>query len=113
MGLKADSNISSFRRLGKSLPDGSTERRKCRPILVTTNSKNFLDRCFARSHHLKTFRLPIYIKKALSPAERETEKQLLAKRHELIQNGGKLRENFRIKKLQLFYDGVLVPITSP
>ena len=47
-GLKADGNVVSFRRLGKSMSQ-SGERLKCRPLLITCESPHFLSRCFARS----------------------------------------------------------------
>lgn len=113
IGVKSEGNITSIRRLGKSLLSENGERRKCRPILVSTSNPHFLEMCFARSYKLQSFQLGrVYIKKYLSPGDRQIEKQVLAKRYEMINSEGKSREDFRIKKLKLYYKGVHVPITS-
>ena len=101
---------TNIRRLGKSLLTGSRERKKCIPILVTTRNSYFMEICFARSHLLKSFKLPVYIKKFLSSSDRELEKKLLSKRYEMVTKDGKSREKFTIKNLQLFYKGQLVSL---
>ena len=111
MGLKSENNIKEARRLGKHKNPDTDERRLCRPLLITTDNPYFMEKCFARSHHLKDFRLTVYIKKFLTRAERDLEKKILTKRYDMI-NGGKKRTDFRIKKLQLFYKGKVVDLSE-
>ena len=76
IGLKADGNVVSFRRLGKSMSQ-CEERRKCRPLVLTCESHHFLSRCFARNFQLQDNKHPVYLKKFLSSSEREIEKKTL------------------------------------
>ena len=69
MGLKAEGNIKAG-RLGKYKNPDTDERRQCRPLLISTDNPYFMEKCFARSHYLKDFRLTIYIKKFLPRAKR-------------------------------------------
>ena len=55
---------------------------------------------------------PVYIKKLLSPDDRALEKKILAKRYDMIANQGKDKSQFKIKKLQLFYQGEKVEVES-
>ena len=109
IGLKADGNVVSFRRLGKSMSQCG-ERRKCRPLLITCESPHFLSRCFARSFKLQDYKHPVYLKKFLSYSEREIEKETLQKRYDMIHREGKNKSYFRIKKLKLYYKGDIVPV---
>ena len=112
IGVNHSGNINSLRRLGKSLPKGSNERRKCRPSIVTSSNPLFMETCFARSHKLQNYDDPVYIKKLLSPDDQATEKKILAKRYDMIANQGKDKSQFKIKKLQLFYQGEKVEVES-
>ena len=78
IGFKADGNVVSFRRLGKSMSQCG-ERRKCRRLLITCESPHFLSRCFARCFKLQNNKHPVYLKKFLSSSEREIEKKILQK----------------------------------
>ena len=111
MGLKSDGNIVQARRLGKFKNPANNERRLYRPILITTNSPHFMENCFARSHYLKDFRIPVYIKKFLTQSDRELEKKILSKRFQMI-GEGKSKKDFRIRNLQLFYQGNLVNLNE-
>ena len=73
MGLHPDGNVTSIKRLGRSLNPENTETRLGRPLLVTTSNHHFVTRCFARSHHLQNFDIPVYIKKFVKPDERKIE----------------------------------------
>ena len=112
IGVNHSGKITSLRRLGKSLPKGSNECRKCRPIIVTSSNPLFMETCFARSHKLQNYDDPVYIKKLLSPDDRALEKKILAKRYDMIANQGKDKSQFEIKKLQLFYQGEKVEVES-
>ena len=101
-----------MRRLGKFKDLDTNVRRLCRPLLISTDNPYFMEKCFARSHHLKDFRMPVYIKKYLSKADRDLEKTLLSKRYNMINVEGKDRKDFRIKNLQLFYKGNVVDING-
>ena len=111
MGLKSDGNIVQARRLGKFKNPANNERRLYRPTLITTNSPHFMENCFARSHYLKEFRIPVYIKKFLTQSDRELEKKILSKRFQMI-GEGKSKKDFRIRNLQLFYQGNLVNLNE-
>ena len=87
IGIKADGNVVSFRRLGKSRSQGC-ERRKCRPLLITCESPHFLSRCFARSFKLQDYKHPVYRKKFLSSSRREIEKKILQKRYDMVHREG-------------------------
>ena len=71
-----------------------------------------METCFARSHKLQNYDDPVYIKKLLSPDNRALEKKILAKRYDMIANQGKDKSQFKIKKLQLFYQGEKVEVES-
>ena len=74
MGLKAEGNRKEARRLGKYKNPDTDERRQCRPLLIATDNPSFMEKCFARSHYLKAFWLTVEIKKFLTRAERNLEK---------------------------------------
>ena len=79
------------------------EKRLRRPLLVTTTfNDQFLTRCFARSHNLQNFDIPVYIRKFLKPDEKEIEKQILSKRYQMIHSEGKDEYLFRVKKISSF-----------
>ena len=107
IGLKSDGNIVQARRLGKFKNPANNERRLYTPILITTNNPHFKENCFARSHYLKDFRIPVYIKKFLTQSDRELEQKVLSKRIQMISEG-KIKNEFQIKNLQFFYQGNLV-----
>ena len=112
IGVSPSGNITSLRRLGRSLPKGSNERRKCRPIIVTSSNPLFMETCFARSHKLQNYHDPVYIKKLLSPEDRALEKKILAKRYDMITNQGKVKSKFKITILQLFYQANMVKVEN-
>ena len=112
-------NIISASRLGKkrvstqnssgaqsSSPFGS-QGVQCRPLLVTCNAW-FLRECLAKSYKLQDYEHQIYFYNFTS-SERSLEKKLLAKRYE-IQSGEYKSKQFRIRKLELFCNGVKVPV---
>ena len=110
MGLKTEGNVTAVRRLGKKINPANNTPRSCRPLLISTSNSHFLQNCFARSHYLKTYTDPVYVKKFLTPTERKIEKAVLQKRYSMVSEGKK-REDFRIKNLQLFYQGK--PVETP
>ena len=110
MGLKTEGNVTAVRRLGKKINPANNIPRSCRPLLISTSNSHFLQNCFARSHYLKTYTDPVYVKKFLTPTERKIEKAVLQKRYSMVSEGKK-REDFRIKNLQLFYQGK--PVETP
>ena len=117
MHLQSENNISAIRRLGRVLKanvdeTGQESRARCRPLLVTTSNSRFLNSCFARSHYLQNYPTPVYVKKFLSQDDRRLEKELLAKRYEMVTTEGKDRKDFRIKKLKLYYRNELVEIST-
>ena len=116
MGLHPENNITAIRRLGKitkSSPNElASDRPRCRPLLVTTSNDRFLNNCFARSHYLQNYINRVYIKKFLSHSDRQTEKNLLAKRYQMITSEAKNKKDFRIKNLKLYYKGAPVDISS-
>ena len=73
IGPKADDNVNSFRRLGKSMSQ-SGERRNFRPLLITCESPHFLSRCFARSFKFQDYNHSFYMKKFLSAFEQGIKK---------------------------------------
>ena len=93
MGPKSDGNIVQARRLGKFKNPANNERRLYGPILITTNSPHFMENSFARSHYLKDFRIPVYIKKFLTQSDRKLEKKILSKRFQMV-GGGKIKRIF-------------------
>ena len=101
MGLNSENNITSARRLGKS-QTANNERRTCRPLLIATNNAHFMDRCFARSSHLKDFRIPVYVKSFLSSSDREIEKKVLAKRYEMINVENKEKKTSELNNYSYF-----------
>ena len=109
LGLSPDNNITSIRRLGKKENPTNNLKRNCRPLLVTTSNSLFMQKCFARSHHLQTHSMPVYIKKFLSSKERETEEAIFAKRYSMITNEGKGAKRFQDQKL----DTILQRSTCP
>ena len=111
MGLKAEGNIKEERRLGEYQNPDTDERRQCRPLLISTENPCFMEKCFARSHYLKDFRLTVYIKKLLTRAERDLDKKLLTKRYNKI-NEGKKSDRVPIKKLQMFYKSKVVDLSE-
>ena len=52
------------------------------------------------------------MKKLLSPDDRALEKKILAKCYDMIANQDKDKSQFKIKKLQLFYQGEKVEVES-
>ena len=107
LGKKRASTQNSSRSQGLS-PSGS-QGVQCRPLLVTCNPW-FLRKCLAKSYKLQDYEHRIYFKKYLTSSERSVEKKLLAKRYELLQSGEYERKQFRIRKLELFYNGVKIPV---
>ena len=71
-----------------------------------------MDCCFARSNNLKDFRIPVYVKKFLSSSDREIAKKVLAERYEKMNVENKEKKDFRIKQLQLFYEGQIVNLET-
>ena len=67
--------------------------------------------CFARSHYLKDFRFPVYIRKFLTQSDWELEKKILSKWFQMISEG-KSKNGFRIRNLQLYYHGNLVNLNE-
>ena len=106
MRLENEGNVTAVRRLGKKLNPANVAPRGCRPLLITTSNSHFLQNCFARSHYLKTYTDPVYVKKFLIPRERKIEKAVL--KNVILWCRKVKREDFRIKILQLFYQGKLV-----
>ena len=88
IGLKDDGNVVSFRRLGKSMSQ-SGERRKCRPLLITFESPQFLSRHCARSFKLQDYKHPVSLKKFLSSSKRKIEKKVFQKRYDMTHREGK------------------------
>ena len=114
-------NIISVRRFGKkrastqnssgsqgSSPTGS-QGVQCRPLLVSCNPW-LLRECLGKSYKLQDYEQRIFSKKYLTSSERSVEKKLLEKRFELLQSGEYERKQFRIRKLELFYNGVKIPV---
>ena len=116
MGLQAGGNILSIRRLGKISKQQNdnipSSQRRCRPILVTTSNSYFMKNCFARNHYLQNYKHPVYIKKLLSSADRQLEKNVLAKRYHMVTVEGKDRQDFQIKNLKLYYKNTIVDIAT-
>ena len=113
IGLHPSGNLSSVRCLGKRLNPESNQPRKYCPLLITSNNSQFMNNCFARSHHLQDFRLPIYVKKLISADERKLKKEILSTRYNLIQNKGYDCSLFRIRKLELFYNNQPIGVEVP
>ena len=117
MGLRTEGNINAIRRLGKiskteESDKGENSSSRCRPILVTATNPLFMNHCFARSHHLQTFDYRVYIKKLLSSADRQREKNILSKRYHMIHAENKDKKDFRIRNLKLYYQNKEVEIES-
>ena len=108
IGLEADGNVVSFRRLGKSMSQ-SGERRKCWPLLITCESPQILSRCFARSFKLQDYKHPVYLKEFLSSSKREIERKFFKNGTTWLIEKVK-KSDFRIKKLKLYYKGDIVPV---
>ena len=109
IGLHPSGNISIVKRLGKRLNPESNQPKKCRPLLITSNSHS-MNNSFARRHHLQDIRLPIYVKKLLPFDDRKLEKEMLSTRYNLIQNKGYDSSLVRIRKFKLFYNNQ--PLTA-
>ena len=117
MHLQSGNNITAILRLGRVLKakvdeTGQESHARCRPFLVTTSNARFLNSCFARSQYLQNYPTPVYVKKFLSQDDRRPEKELLARRYEMVTTEGKDKKDFRIKKLKLFYKNELVEIST-
>ena len=87
IGLKSNGSFVQARRLGRFKNPANNERRLYRAILITKNTPHFMENCFARSHYLKDYRIPKYIKKFLTQSDRELEKKILSKRFQKISEG--------------------------
>ena len=116
MHLQSENNITAIRRLGRVLKanvdeTGQESHARC-PLLVTTSKSRFLNSCFARSHYLQNSPTPVYVKKILSQDDRRLEKELLAKRYEMVTTEGKDRKDLKIKNLKLYYKKELVEIST-
>ena len=114
MHLQSENNITAI-RLGRVLKanvdeTGQDSHARSRPLLVTTSNSRFLNSCFARSQYLQNYPTPVYVKKLLSQDDRRLEKELLAKRYEMVTTEGKDEKDFRIKNLKLYYNNELVEI---
>ena len=117
MHLQSENNLTTTRRLGSVLKPnvdetGQKSRARCRPLLVTISNSRFLNSCFALSHYLQNYPTPVYVKKVLSQDDRRLEKELLAKRYEMVTTEGKDRKDFGIKILKLYYKNELVEIST-
>ena len=101
MHLQSENNITAIRRLGRVLKanvdeTGQESHARC-PLLVTTSKSGFLNSCFARSHFLQNSPTPVYVKKILSQDDRRLEKELLARRNEMVTTEGKDRKDLKKK----------------
>ena len=110
-------DITTIRRLGSVLKPnvdetGQESHATCRPLLVTTSNQRFLNSCFARSHYLQNYPTPVDVKKFLPQDDRRLEKELLAKRYEMVTTEGKNRNDFGIKNLKLYYKNELDEIST-
>ena len=88
------------------------ERRKSRPLTVSSNNSQFLSKRFARRCKLHIYPLLVYFRKFLSSADKEVENRILAKRCEILNTEGKDRYDLRIRNLELFCRGVCVPVIN-
>ena len=116
MHLQSENNITAIRRLGRVLKanvdeTGQESRARCRPLLVTTSNSRFLISCSARSHYLQDHPTPVYVKKFLSQHDHRLEKELPAKRYEMVTTEEKDRKDFK-KNLKLYYKIELVEIST-
>ena len=105
MRLQSENNITAIRRLGWILKanvdeTGQESRARCRPLLVTTSNSHFLNSCSAHSHYLLNYPMPVCVKKIHSQSDRRLEKDLLAKRYEMVTTEGKDRKDFRKKNFE-------------
>ena len=107
-------NISAVRRLGKFVtPKTDKESAKSRPrtLLVTFTNPWSARKCLARSSHLKSFDYSVNISQSLTGEQRVMEKKILSTRYNMIQSG-KLRVDFRIRDLKLYYTDELVQLPN-
>ena len=103
IGLKSENNITSARRLWKSQTTNN-ERRTCRPILIAANNAHFMDRCIARSNHLKYFCVPACVNRFFSSLDMEIKQKILAKRFEMINVENKEKKNFQLNNYSDFIE---------
>ena len=92
LALKAEGNMRSASSWKLKQPDTNIRR-----LTISTDNPYIMKKCFARSHHLKDFRIPVYIKKHLSKADHDFEKTLLSKRYNKIHVEGKKEKTFVLK----------------
>ena len=78
---------------------------------MSSFTHNNLKPTVPRSYHLQSYQNAVYIKKFLSSQERAIEKEVLSKRYSMIKEG-KSREDFKIKKLKLYYKGTPVTVDT-
>ena len=102
MGLSGEGNISEIRRLGSSLNPENKEKQTCRAILKIFSNTPFLQKCFARDHHLQSYKIAVFFKKFLPSIECQSKKESLSKKIFMIQNEGKSKEDFQIKNFILY-----------
>ena len=78
----------------------------------TATNPLFMNHCFARSHHLQTFDYRVYIKKLLSSADRQREKNIISKRYHMIHAKSKDKKDFRKRNPKLYYQNKEVEAES-
>ena len=107
VNLQSENNITAIRRLGRVFKanvdeTGQESRARCRQLLVTTSNSRVLKRNFTRSPYLQNYPTPVYVKTCFSQDDRCLEKELLAKRYEMVTSEGKDRKDFTIENLKLY-----------
>ena len=99
IGLKSENNITSARRLWKSQTTNN-ERRTCRPILIAANNAHFMDRCIARSNHLKYFCVPACVNRFFFELGHGNQTENSCQKIRDDKCGKQGEEKFPIKQLQ-------------
>ena len=117
MHLQSENNITAIPRLARVLKakvdeTGQESRARCHPLLITTSNSRFLNSCFVRSLYLQNNPARVYVKKFLSQGDRGLKKELLSKRYEIVTTDGRVRKDFRIKILKLYYKNELLEIST-
>ena len=116
VNLQSKNNITDIGRLGRVFKanvdePGEESRARCRQLLVTTSNSRFQKSYLIRRHYLRNNPTPVYVKTFLSQDDRRREKELLAKRYEMVTAEGKDRKDFRIENLKLYCKNELVEIS--
>ena len=80
------------------------KQTRARPLVVEFSSTFDKHKVLSKTHEIQTHYPNVYINSDLTPLQRELEKKILSKRHELITKQSIQRDRIKIRSLKLYVD---------